>query len=88
VWWRGHKSPLLLAAYIQMRTTRDFYKKRASALAALAERSKCQDQQSDLLDLARAWRDLAGVWEAPVKRPSKGRSEDGAEGVPPARDAV
>jgi|SRR4051812_25595281 hypothetical protein len=42
-----------------MRATRDFYNERASALAALAEQSKCQDQQSDLLDLARAWRDLA-----------------------------
>jgi hypothetical protein len=50
---------------------RDFYNERASALAALAEQSKCQDQQSDLLDLARAWRDLAGVWD--VGRAAEGR---------------
>ena len=55
----GHSAPLLLTAWIQMRATRDFYNERASALAALAEQSKCQDQQLDLLDLARAWRDLA-----------------------------
>lgn len=62
----GHSAPLLLTAWIQMRATRDFYNERASALAALAEQSKCQDQQLDLLDLARAWRDLADVWEAPA----------------------
>ena len=67
----GHSAPLLLTAWIQMRATRDFYNERASALAALAEQSKCQDQQSDLLDLARAWRDLAGVWDA--GRPAEGR---------------
>jgi hypothetical protein len=59
----GLKAPFLLTACIQMRAMRDFYNERASALAALAEQSNCQDQQSDLLDLARAWRDLAGVWK-------------------------
>jgi hypothetical protein len=61
----GTAPPFTYCMVIQMRATRDFYNERASALAALAEQSKCQDQQSDLLDLARAWRDLADVWEAP-----------------------
>ena len=54
-----------------MQATRDFYEKPATELAVLAERSKSQDKRSDLLDLARAWRDLACVWAAPVG-PSSG----------------
>jgi hypothetical protein len=69
------QASLLATAFIQMRATRDFYNERASALAALAERSKCEDQQSDLLDLAQAWRDLAGVWEASSRRPAEERLE-------------
>ena len=67
-----------------MRATRDFYNERASALAALAEQSKCQDQQLDLLDLARAWRDLADVWEAPAdaesSAPSRSRRNEQRHG--------
>ena len=80
----GHSAPLLLTAWIQMRATRDFYNERASALAALAEQSKCQDQQLDLLDLARAWRDLADVWEAPAdaesSAPSRSRRNEQCHG--------
>ena len=47
--------------------TRDFYEKRATALTALAGRAKSQDHRSDLLALARAWRDLACVWEVERK---------------------
>jgi hypothetical protein len=49
---------------------RDFYEKRASELTALAGRAKSQDHRSDLLALARAWRDLACVWE--VERKTQG----------------
>jgi hypothetical protein len=52
-----------------MQETRDFYQKRATELAALAERAKSQDHRSDLLALARAWRDLACVWK--VERQSE-----------------
>jgi hypothetical protein len=46
---------------------RDFYEKRATELRALAGRAKSQDHRSDLLTLARAWRDLACVWEVERK---------------------
>jgi hypothetical protein len=48
---------------------RDFYEKRATELTALAKRAKSQDHRSDLLALARAWRDLSCVWE--VERRTK-----------------
>ena len=80
----GTAPPFYLLHGIQMRATRDFYNERASALAALAEQSKCQDQQLDLLDLARAWRDLADVWEAPAdaesSAPSRSRRNEQRHG--------
>jgi hypothetical protein len=66
----GGRSPLFTACIQMQETTRDFYEKRATELAAIAERSKSQDQRSDLLDLARAWHDLACAWETPVGRHS------------------
>jgi hypothetical protein len=46
------------------------------AAAALAFRcfALTQRSQSDLLDLARAWRDLADVWEAPADTESSAPS--------------
>lgn len=80
----GNIAPFSLLMVFQMRATRDIYKERASALAALAEQSKCQDQQLDLLDLARAWRDLADVWEAPAdaesSAPSRSRRNEQRHG--------
>ena len=69
-----HSAPLLLTACIQMRAKRDVYNERASELSALAEQSKCQEQQSVLLALAGAWRDLADVWEAPADTESSAPS--------------
>jgi hypothetical protein len=45
-----------------------------SALRPMVPLQEHEDQQSDLLDLARAWRDLTDVWEAPADTESSAPS--------------